>query len=57
MGSPVSLKVAILYMEHFERTALRTVTTSPRLRLIYVITPLSSNMKNTNITFWNIPTM
>ena len=35
MGSPVSPIMANLYMEHFERTALRTATT-PKLWLRYV---------------------
>ena len=54
MGSLVSPIVANLYMEHFQRTALRTATTPTALAEIDMrITPLSSNRKNINRTFWN----
>ena len=54
MGSPVSPIVANLYMEHFERKALRSVVNSPGYGIGLWMTQGSSNSKPTNRHFWVI---
>ena len=54
MGSPVSPIVANLYMEHFERKALRSASNLPRYVIGLWMTHGSSNNKLINKHFWII---
>ena len=54
MGTPISPIVANLYMEHFERKALRSATNPPRCGTGLWMTHGSSNNKTINRHFWNI---
>ena len=57
MGSPVSPIVVNLYMEHFERKALRSTSNPPRFVSDFWMTHGSSNNKLTNKHFWIISTV
>ena len=54
MGSPVSPIVAKLYMECFERKALKSAINPPGHGLGLGMTPGSSKNRHTNKIFWNI---
>ena len=54
MGSSVSPIVANLYMECFERKALRSAINPPRHDLGLWMTPGSSKNRHTNKISWNI---
>ena len=53
MGSPVSPIVANLYMECFERKALRSPINPPRHGLSLWMTPGSSKNRHINKNSWN----
>ena len=54
MGSPVSPIAANLYMECFDRKALRSAINPPRHVLVLWMTPGSSKNRHTNRNSWNI---